>query len=366
MENVLSKTRGFLNRYMVFPAQDHAIVTALYCAVTHLWQHFDALPYLHITSVTKRSGKSRLAELMQFVCNNPVSAAGAGGAASLYRSVEDEQPTIFMDEIERLSSETGSVMREMLNVGYRRGGVMRRWSAQGAEEFPAFCPKVFIGIGDLYDTLRDRTIAVKLVRGKPPMRFLYEVAKTDGAALRDEMHRVVQENKVAILDSYARIDLSFLSDRDEELWLPVFAVCSVIETEMVEELKRIAVDMATEKTTPARRHVELEESEEQAATNEYGERLLIDLHALMLQSKKPYVLSADAIDALKAIPTAPWRKFRGDGGLDPIDMSNLLARFTNVKPVNIKVSRGVVRRGYRKDDVAKALATLNPDTAPTK
>jgi hypothetical protein len=67
-------------------------------------------------------------------------------------------------------------------------------------------------------------------------------------------------------------------------------------------------------------------------------------------------LTADALDALKAIPTSPWRKFRGDG-LTNIDMANLLSRF-NIAPRNIKISKGVVRRGYKKTEVDKAIAGI--------
>lgn len=355
--NLLAEMRAYLERYMVFPSPDYATVSALYCAATHLWPHFDAFPYLHITSHTKRSGKTRLSELLAFLAMNSRNIAGAG-AATIYRRIEDEQPTLFMDEIEQLGSETASLMRTVLNVGYRRGQTIPKMGRgnEGIVEFSAYCPKVFIGIGDLFDTLRDRTIAVKLVRGTPPTRFVYDVAKTDGEKLRDAMHTLVRSKKDAILEAYTSTSLSFLSDRDEELWLPLFAVCEVLAPEAVEELKRIAVDMATEKTAVARRYVDLAENEEDAANDEYSERLLIDIHALIVASKRHYLLSADALDALKAIPIAPWRKFRGDG-LTVIDMANLLS-IHFVKPRNIKIAKNTVRRGYKKEDVARAIAAL--------
>jgi hypothetical protein len=361
MRNLLKEMRDYLNRYMVFPSQDYAIVAALYVTATHLWPHFDAFPYLHITSTTKRSGKTRLSELLAFLAMNARNIAGAG-AATIYRRIEDEQPTLFMDEIEALGSEVASLMRTVLNVGYRRGQTIPKMGRgnEGIVEFSAYCPKVFIGIGDLYDTLRDRTIAVKLVRGSPPVRFVYDVAKTDGEEIRDAMHSLLQEKKNTILETYTRTTLPFLTDRDEEMWLPLFAVCEVLAPEAVEELKRIAVDMATEKTAVARRLVELkkENSEEQAADTEYSVRLLNDLHFVMTQSKKHYLLSADALGVLKAIPIAPWRKFRGDG-LTVIDMANLLSRY-GVAPRNIKIpnGKGQVRRGYKKAEVDKAIASL--------
>ena len=357
-DNLLTDARDYLSRYMVFPSNDYATVAALYAAATHLAPHFDAFPYLHITSHTKRSGKTRLSELLAFMCANSRNFAGAT-ASTIFHSIKEEAPTIFLDEIENLSSESASVMRSVLNVGYRRGQTVPRMGlgSGGVEEWPAYCPKVFIGIGDLYDSLRDRTVVIKLIRGQSPQRFVYEIAKADGSELRDRMHKTLTDVKNLVLDSYARHDgLSFLSDRDEELWLPLFAVCQVLAPDAAEDLKRIAVDMATEKTAVARRHVDLRESEEAAVDDEYSVRLLRDLHSLIVSSRKSYILSGDVLDALKGIPIAPWRKFRGDG-LTIIDMANLLSRF-GVAPRNIKVSKGIVRRGYRKQDVDKAIVNL--------
>ena len=66
--------------------------------------------------------------------------------------------------------------------------------------------------------------------------------------------------------------------------------------------------------------------------------------------------TAAALDALKALPLAPWRKFRGTG-LDAIAMARMLKPYgivpklirTNGKRANAKVARG-----FRKTDVAKA------------
>lgn len=348
--------RDFLNRYMVFPSPDYPLVCALYAAATHLWTQFDAFPYLHLTASVKRAGKTRLSELLAFMCANPINVAGAS-AASIFRRIEDDKPTLFMDEIESLASEAASIMRTVLNVGYRRGQTVSRMGKNGVVDYETYCPKVFIGIGDLYDTLRDRTIVIRLTRGTPAERFVYAIASTDGEQLRDQLIEAVKEKQNEILNSYmTNGELSFLSDRDAELWTPLFAVCHGIAPELVDELKRIAVDMSTEKTAVARKHMDLKESEAEAQEKEYSEHLVRDMAALV--KGKKYVTSADAIELLKAIPTAPWRKFRGDG-LTMSDMARLL-NVHHVRPRYIKISKTAnkVARGYRKDDLEKAASAL--------
>lgn len=348
----------FVNRYMVFPSQDYAFVGALYCAATHLWPFFDCFPYLHITSHTKRSGKTRYSELLGFQVANPFNVTGAT-AYTIFKSIKDDMPTIIMDEIESLGRETADTMRQVLNSGYRKGQTIPRGGKGGViEQWPTFCPKIFIGIGDMNDTLRDRNIVVRLIRGEPKDRFVRTFAEADGQELRDEMHKVMRDGKDEILNAYqSSSGLPFLTDRDEEIWMPMFAICQVIMPEAVEDLKRIAVDMATEKTAVAKRHIDLKGSEEEAQDEEYSVKLLRDLHTAFQTTKAKHLTSVDAMALLRANPVAPWRKFRGDDGLSVIDMANLLSRF-GIAPRNIKIAKGKVNRGYKRDDVMAAIAKL--------
>jgi hypothetical protein len=357
--DVLRDIEAYLLRYLSFPEPGYPFAMALWCAATYLWPHFDAFPYLVITSSTKRSGKTRLSELLSFIASNPRNMA-AMTSATLFRMIRDENPTIFIDEAESLSSETADTMRTVLNVGYRRGQMIPRMSNGEVEEWPAYCPKVFILIGDVFDTLRDRSIIVTMRRGAAPQRFLYEPAKADGQEIGERLSERLLEAKNTILDAYADPDgLPFLQDRDEEIWMPIFAIARVLCPDRMDELTCVAVDMCTDKTAEARRHTSLEmEAAERDATNtEYGERLLRDLATVMPKGKTiKGMWTTDALAALFALPTGPWRKLRGTG-LDAHDMSNLLSPF-GVAPKLIRTGKKVAR-GYTRVDVDRALKQLD-------
>lgn len=353
---------AYLARYVTFTdGAAYTFALALWAAATHLWPDFDAFPYLTITSDTKRSGKTRLSEVLSFLSANSKNMAGMT-AATLFRSIRDDNPTIFIDEAETLSSESADVMRSVLNVGYRRGQTIPRMGKAGVEEWPAFCPKVFVLIGDVFDTLRDRSIIIRMQRGQAPSRFLYEPAKADGEGLRDQVHEHVSTYKDRIIDAYmTHAGLSFLQDRDEEIWLPLFAVCAVLCPDRVTELTRVAVDMATEKSVTARRHTEIQmqAAEREASDTEYSERLLTDSALVFLTSKHKHMHTHALLDALHALPTGPWRKFRGEG-LSAIDMANLLDRY-GVKPRLVRGGTGrasKVGRGYRRADIDAAAKQL--------
>jgi hypothetical protein len=351
---LVNDAQTFLLRYVAFTTNDLAFVASLWAIATYLWPHFDAFPYLVITSDTKRSGKSRFAELLSFMSSNPRSMGGMT-PATVFRSIRDENPTLFMDEAETLSSEAASMMRAILNVGYRKGTVIPRMGKQGVEEWPAYCPKVFILIGDVYDTLRDRAIIIRMKRAEVPSRFLFETAKLDGGDLGTRMKELCEEYREAVMTSYTSHDgLEFLADRDEEIWMPLFAIASVFCPDRITDLQRIAVDMATEKTGDARRHTNLLGAEKDAEEEEYARRLIKDLLLVMGSDKS--VFSTDALPKLKELPTGPWRVFRGEG-LTAIDMANMLSRF-GIAPKSISVGtrkKREVRRGYTRETLAKVV-----------
>ena len=59
-------------------------------------------------------------------------------------------------------------MRGILDEGYRRGGGALRCVGEGSNQrptvFPTFGAKVLAGLGDLPDTLADRTLPIRLRR----------------------------------------------------------------------------------------------------------------------------------------------------------------------------------------------------------
>lgn len=375
--NILRQIQTYVERYVTFASPDYTFPVSLWCAATYMFPKpeanpngqgytippvtFDAFPYLVITSDTKRSGKTRLSEILSFLCNRPKNVTGAT-AASIYHHIRNECPTLINDESELLVGEGASVLRSVLNAGYRRGQVVPRVDGDEVVEWPTYCPKMFILIGDVFDTLRDRSIVIRMQRAEAKERFVYERARAEAVAFRANLTTAMDRMKDTVAATYAgHKGLPFLSDRDEEIWLPLFATCQVLDPDRVEELKRVAVDMATEKTAPRRRYVDLADEAEAAADNkEYSERLLRDLAAIFKHGERA-VFTQDALVRLHELTTGPWRKFRGVG-LTAIDMSNLLGRFSGVEPVLIRLGGkkkdARVARGYRREAVDKAVKAL--------
>lgn len=351
---MLAQLEAYLTRWASFPTADYPFVLSLWTVATYLWSRFSAFPYLVITSATKRSGKTLVSELAGFAASRARNITGAT-PPSVFRMIRDEQATLIMDEAERMSSENASLMRELLNSGYRRGQTIPRVGKGGENEYwPSYCPKVFVLIGDVSDTLRDRSVIIIMRRSEAPQRYQYDKAQAEGESLREKLGLLVKDIEQLVTETYAtHAGLAFLPPRDEEIWLPLFAVCAVLAPERVEELQRIAVDMATEKTSAPMRYTAQaqKDAEESATASEYGVRLLRDLIALA--QRDGVVWTLDVIEQLKAMPLAPWRKYRGDG-LNEMTLASLLRPF-RIRPRQIRRRKqGKLARGYTVEQLQDA------------
>jgi len=359
MKNIVERIETYIQDYVTLADPQYSLPLALWIIGTYCFTDFDAYPYLCITSPTKRSGKTRLSEMISFCCSNPRNFAALTGA-TLFRAIDEEKPTVIFDESESLNSEAASTMRSVLNVGYRRGQTVPRLAAGGIKEFSTYCPKIFILIGDVYDTLRDRSIVVTMQRAETRKRFTFEAAREEGKMLREVIDEAVKQNSGNIQKMFTdHKGLPFLMDRDEEIWTSLFCIAEVFSKNRLTELQAAASDMAAEKTGEQKKYINMKAAENKATDDEYATKALLDLYALFVMNGK-HIRTDDVIAGLKVIPTAPWRKFRGDG-LTAHDLANLLNRF-GVRPVRIAVGSGrgnqKFYRGYKRSDVEKAMNKL--------
>jgi hypothetical protein len=150
----------------------------LWIAHTHALAAFEVTPF---RSAEKRSGKTRLLEVLHELVPSPWQAVQPTEAV-LFRKIEEQQPTLLLDEVDAIfkgppTSRTEG-LRAMLNAGYRRGAIVDRCNSTAAGvnlvKFRVFCPKVLAGIGTLPDTVNDRCIPIILARkrkGEHAARF---------------------------------------------------------------------------------------------------------------------------------------------------------------------------------------------------
>lgn len=333
-------------------------VLALWTLATHVFKCFEAFPYLAITSPTKRCGKTKLAEIVELLCANGFRTVSASPAA-IFRTIqaqalEKETITLIIDEAEALGtkSETVQTFREILNAGYRQGQYVLRCEKSGEKyeptRFLTYCPKVIVLIGALQDTIADRCIPIRMRRrknGEEIDRFFYTRALTGARRTQKLISEWAEANLERVKRRYRGKDLTFLEDREAELWMPLFAVCRVAVPERMDSLKSIALRISSGK-----------QSEEPA---ELGTLLLRDIRDIFDLTRQERMPSSKLLLDLCAVEESPWAAWSNGRGLDARSLARMVRPF-RIEPHNLRMKDDTVVKGYERDDFEEAWTAYLP------
>ena len=243
--DLLDAVAAILRRFMVWSSDHDVHFVALWVLHTYVFGLFDASPYLHVTSPSKRAGKSRLLELLNLLVAPPWSVFDASEAV-LFRKVNTVRPTLLIDEIDATFGKDSKVtegLRAIYNVGYKRGATVARCVGNGHEwaDFEVYCPKAFAGLAGLPDTVEDRCGKVTLrrrARDEPkPERFRFSAARSELAPLGERLAAWAEEAESSGLAD-ARPELpEELSDRAEEVCEVLAAVAGLAGGEWAERAR---------------------------------------------------------------------------------------------------------------------------------
>lgn len=225
----------------------------LWTMLTYVYPAWPAVPYLHVTGPTG-SGKSRLFDFLARTTFRPLSSSNLTGPA-LFRTLNDRGGCVLFDEAERLkqthSPDVGE-LNSMLLAGYRRGGQATRLEAVGDKfqtvSFDVFGPKALACIAGLPTALATRCIPVAMFRAPPgsekPRRRIDADPKL-WQGLRDDLHWVALAHGPTWRELAEQAEVCpAMSGRDFELWQPLLALASWIESYGVDGLHEVVLQHA--------------------------------------------------------------------------------------------------------------------------
>jgi Protein of unknown function (DUF3631) len=230
---LLDDLRAFVRRFVVLTEAQADAIT-LWIAHTHVFDVFGITPYLAVTSAEKRSGKTRLLEVLELLIREALPTANISDAA-LFRVIDKRQPTLLVDEVDALFSNKSprEELRGILNAGYRRGAVVHRMGGSNntsLHTFSVYCPKAFAGIGNcLPDTIADRSIPISLkrrTRAESVERFRLRDVEGEGHALRDRLTDWLEPQRDHLHASRPTLP-DELDDRAQDVWEPLLAIADL-------------------------------------------------------------------------------------------------------------------------------------------
>lgn len=322
---LINLVEGYIRKYVTFPdaSKGQSLVMALWCVHTWLYERFSTTPYLVITASTKQAGKTLCMEVLSLICRGSQMMATLRPLA-LVRVMEayEGRVTLFCDEAEKLSSGAVGDLRSIFTSGYRVGGMHLVSAGTGFKRFRTFAPKCFALIGDVMDVVRDRSIVVTLQRAKPVADFHASHATAEQEAI------AIQAGILAYFDVVPElVQPEFLSGREREIWAVLFSVAKALKLDAatMHTLEATCADLVGAKSAEARAYNATKESEAQAGDVTASEAALRDL-ASVLKAGEKGIFSKTAIERMKAIPTSPWRTFKGEG-LTQHGLAALISRF---------------------------------------
>jgi len=250
---LLSAIEEYIKRYVVLPAAAY-LAAALWAIATYASEWFDCFPYIALVSAVKRSGKTRLQEVLEPLVRDPWRGT-APSPAALYRMLE-LAPTLLLDEVEMFNgnnkSEPTQILLAVLNAGHRKGSTIPRCEGprQEVRQFHVYGPKLFAAIGRLPGTLMDRSIVIHMrrrSRTEQVGRFRQVRAAAEARPIHEDVDRYVEVHRPDIERAYQQVleaDLVYLNDRDADLWTPLFTICSVVDPKRLPDLKTSALTLS--------------------------------------------------------------------------------------------------------------------------
>ena len=337
--------------YLHLPA-GAAVVLTLWPTHAHAIKAFTLSPRLNFTSIEPGCGKTTALDFLATLTPNVLRTDNLKTAV-LFRVVEQQQPTLLLDELDsyvHLFPE----LRGLLNSGHSDSGYAHRCEGNVVRAFRSFAATALAGIGDLAKTIRDRSIIVALSKAPPGVlkaRFDKRHLETE-TILGRKMARWVQDNFAAIA-ACDPVMPPAAHNRLGDNWRPLFAIAQVIGGHWPQRIidAFTALSVRSNATTP---------NETETAGEQTWLTLLDDIRGIFAVRATDRLFSSSLVRALRALPNRPWSGM--NNGDKPITETRL-ARYLSTLGIHSQIIRvGAERaRGYK---LAAFIDAPSPSSPP--
>jgi hypothetical protein len=353
LAELLEDVCTYLKRFVVFTSEAQSTAIALW--VAHAWaiDAFDYTAYLQITSPEKQCGKSRVLDCLEPIVRNAWRAISPSEAV-LFRKIDNDQPTLLLDETDTLfakgNDDRAELLRALLNAGFERKARVPRCTNFGREvqEFAVFCPKTFAGIGSLPDTITDRCIPVRL-RKKRQDEPVERLRRRDAELIAAPMRKCLevwasQDETIKMLKAARPAIPNELSDRQADISEPLLAIADAAGGDWPQRARKALVQLC----------------EPDAQEESVNVKLLADIRRVFEATGEHRMPTHDLLERLIDLETdGPWAiwwesDFRHGNVKGPAaKLSKMLKRF-GIKARVIRLSDGSTPRGFLRADLVDA------------
>jgi putative DNA primase/helicase len=321
-----SLTQRISQHSVLLPGRAETI--ALWVVHAHAHEAADHSPILALLSPEKRCGKTTNLIMLYQLVPNPKLTSNIT-ASALYRATSGQSVTLLIDEADRLLR-GASWIGIIQSAHARLGGTVDRTDSKGNPiQFSVYGPKAIAMIGNLEDTLADRSIIIEMRRKRPDesCERLRPSVFAALAELKRKAARFAADHYTTLMDADPAIPQG-LYDRAEQNWRPLLAIADAAGGDWPERARRIAVDMA-------------------GSTNDDSSPatlLLSDIRDLYERGRVDKIITSILVAALIKMEERPWARW--SKSLAAANLADLLRPF-GIKPKRMRHGNGVAR-GYER------------------
>jgi hypothetical protein len=346
--------------HVILPAHA-AEAIALFVVYTHAHDAAEHSPILTVESPEKRCGKTTLASLLALLAARPLPVSNISTSA-VFRTIEKYAPTLIIDEGDTFLRENEE-MRGILNSGHNRStAFVVRCEGDDHEPrlFTTWCAKAIFLIGSPPDTLRDRSVVVRLRRKKPGETVL---RLRNRAEIFHELQSKAARWARDHLDSLRACEPEMpvgLNDRAEDNWRILLAIADEAGGPWRTKAREAARALSSDGT--------IDDSEMASA----GTLILRDTQMVFNGRGATSIGSLELIEGLCELPEAPWSEWRHGRPITGRGLAKLLKPF-DIRPRHSRTGSTYERRSFEDawqrylddDDSASSSSLATPAASVT-
>ncbi|MEU2424711.1 DUF3631 domain-containing protein [Streptomyces sp. NPDC007851] len=353
---LLDELRAQIAQFVIPPSSETLDAITLWVAATHLqpaWQH---APRLAVVGPAKRCGKSRLLDVLTETVHEPMLTINTTPAA-IFRSINEEEPsTLLVDEADTIFgpkvAEKNEETRGLLNAGHQRGRYVTRvvGNDHTPHKFATFAMAAIAGIGDLPDTVMDRSVVVRMRRRAEGEKVKPFRSRRDIPALHELRERIHVWAR-PLLEEAAELEPAMpVEDRAADTWEPLVILADLAgghwpRLARVACARMVAAEVSAEEDHPS------------------GARILADIRRVFFAQREVDSLSTEELlHHLRQDPEAPWAE-RGRDGLTARELGRMLRDF-DIRPGNVRMADRTQRKGYMRNKFLDAWRRYCPTVHP--
>ena len=341
---LLSDAAAFVRRH-VWIDDPSADALALWAVMTCIHERLEISTFVNLTSATKRCGKSLLLEVLAELAYRAMPLSGQITAAALFRVVEAHAPTLMLDEADTYMRDD-EILRGVVNGSQRRSAAYIVRCVEPDNEpcrFVTWCPKLIAGIGGIPDTIRDRSLVVRLERKPAAVRLdpWRERDREAVEAMRGQIARWIRDNAGRIVAALSTVvfPAALQDDRARDAWESLLAIANASGGEWGGREGR---------AWRACEHFAATSGSDEGGAREM---LLADLYAIFEADGMPTVLSsATIVERLRDMESRPWSEWKRGKPITARALSDLLKPFEIAPRQDRKAGGGTNLRGYQRAD----------------